>query len=227
MIVSMNLKNKLLPASLQWDLTPSEAIALQNHMASFVKRESKVERVATVAGVDTGYKKGISRAAVVKLNYPSLEPIACAVAERPVSFPYIPGLLSFREGPVIIEAIEKLDNAPDLLIFDGQGIAHPRRLGLASHIGLLVDIPSIGCAKTKLLGQHDEPGPERGNFTFLTDRGEIIGAVVRTRSNVKPVFVSIGHQINLKDSIQFVLSCCRGYRLPETTRQADRLSAAL
>lgn len=208
----------------QWDLTPAEAIALQKRLSSFVTRESKVKRVATVAGIDTGYNQGTSCAAVVELEYPSLKPIASAVAERPVRFPYIPGLLSFREGPVIIEAFEKLNTLPDLLIFDGQGIAHPRRFGIACHIGLMLDIPSIGCAKTKLLGEFDEPSPQRGRFTYLIDRGETIGAVVRTRSNVKPVFVSIGHKVNLEDSIQFVLGCCRGYRLPETTRRADKLS---
>lgn len=208
----------------QWDLTPAEAIGLQKRLSSFVTRESKVKRVATVAGIDTGYNQGTSRAAVVKLEYPSLKPIASAVAERPVRFPYIPGLLSFREGPVIIEAFEKLKTLPDLLIFDGQGIAHPRRFGIACHIGLMLDIPSIGCAKTKLLGEFDEPSPQRGRFTYLIDRGETIGAVVRTRSNVKPVFVSIGHKVNLEDSIQFVLGCCRGYRLPETTRRADKLA---
>jgi deoxyribonuclease V len=217
-------KNKMSLIMPQWDLTPAEAIALQKRLSSFVTRESKVKRVATVAGIDTGYNQGTSRAAVVELEYPSLKPIASAVAERPVRFPYIPGLLSFREGPVIIEAFEKLNTLPDLLIFDGQGIAHPRRFGIACHIGLMLDIPSIGCAKTKLLGEFDEPSPQRGRFTYLIDRGETIGAVVRTRSNVKPVFVSIGHKVNLEDSIQFVLGCCRGYRLPETTRRADKLS---
>ena len=132
----------------QWDLTPAEAIALQKRLSSFVTRKSKVKRVATVAGIDTGYNQGTSRAAVVKLEYPSLKPIASAVAERPVRFPYIPGLLSFREGPVIIEAFEKLNTLPDLLIFDGQGIAHPRRFGIACHIGLMLDIPSIQTACT-------------------------------------------------------------------------------
>jgi deoxyribonuclease V len=178
-----------------------------------------------VAGIDTGYSKGMAKAAVVSFKYPSLEPLEQAISLRPVNFPYIPGLLSFREGPVIFEALAKLTQAPDLLICDGHGIAHPRRFGLACHIGLLGDIPSIGCAKTKLLGEYDEPGTERGSFSYMTDQGEIIGAVLRTRNNVKPVFVSIGHKVNLKDSIEFVLNCCRGYRLPETTRRADRLSA--
>ena len=178
-----------------------------------------------MAGIDTGYRNGMSQAAVVSLKYPSLEPLEQAISQRPVNFPYIPGLLSFREAPVILEAIEKLKKIPDLLIIDGHGIAHPRRFGIACHIGLLLDVPSIGCAKTLLVGEYDEPGLERGGFNYLKDRGEIIGAVLRTRSNVNPIFVSIGHKVDLKDSIKFVLNCCRGYRLPETTRRADRLSA--
>jgi deoxyribonuclease V len=208
-----------------WDMTPSVAIAFQKRLSAKVIRKSNLKLPATVAGVDTGYSGGMARAAVVNLKYPSLEPVEHAVSLGRINFPYIPGLLSFREGPVILEALAKLTQAPDLLIFDGHGIAHPRRFGLACHIGLLVDIPSIGCAKTKLLGEYDEPGAERGSFSYLTDQGEIMGAVLRTRNNVKPVFVSIGHKVNLKDSIKFVLNCCRGYRLPETTRRADRLSA--
>ncbi|MGD2269668.1 MAG: deoxyribonuclease V [Desulfobacterales bacterium] len=205
--------------------SPSDAIALQKRLAAKVIRKSTLKLPATVAGVDTGYSNGMARAAVVNLKYPSLEPAGHAVSSGRVDFPYIPGLLSLREGPVILEALAKLTPAPDLLIVDGHGIAHPRRFGLACHIGLLADIPSIGCAKTKLLGAYDELGPERGSFSYLIDQGEIIGAVLRTRSNVKPVFVSIGHKVNLKECIEFVLNCCRGYRLPETTRRADRLSA--
>jgi deoxyribonuclease V len=208
-----------------WDITPSDAVDLQKRLSQEVVRKSGLKTVETVAGVDTGYSGGMARAAVVNLKFPSLEPVEHAVALGRLNFPYIPGLLSFREGPVILEALTKLTQAPDLLIFDGHGMAHPRRFGLACHIGLLVDIPSIGCAKTKLMGQYDEPDPEHGSFRYLTDQGEIIGAVLRTRNNVKPVFVSIGHKVNLKDSIKFVLNCCRGYRLPETTRRADRLSA--
>jgi deoxyribonuclease V len=207
------------------ETSPSDAIALQERLAVKVIRKSNLKLPTTVAGVDTGYSGGVTRAAVVNLKYPSLEPAGHAVSLGRVDFPYIPGLLSFREGPVILEALAKLTPAPDLLIVDGHGIAHPRRFGLACHIGLLADIPSIGCAKTRLLGAYDEPGPERGSFSYLIDQGEIIGAVLRTRRNVKPVFVSIGHKVNLKECIEFVLNCCRGYRLPETTRRADRLSA--
>ncbi len=209
----------------KWDLTPSDAIDLQKRLSGDVIRKSRLTTVETVAGIDTGYSKGMARAAVVSLKYPSLEPLAQAISLRPVNFPYIPGLLSFREAPLILEAFEKLKQSPDLLIIDGHGIAHPRRFGIACHIGLLLDVPSIGCAKTLLLGEYDEPCPEQGGFSYLKDQGEIIGAVLRTRSNVKPVFVSIGHKVNLKDSIKFVLNCCCGYRLPETTRRGDRLSA--
>jgi deoxyribonuclease V len=209
----------------KWDLTPSDAIDLQKRLLGDVIRKSRLTTVETVAGIDTGYSKGMAKAAVVSLKYPSLEPLEQAISLRPVNFPYIPGLLSFREAPLILEAFEKLKQSPDLLIIDGHGIAHPRRFGIACHIGLLLDVPSIGCAKTLLLGEYDEPCPEQGGFSYLKDQEEIIGAVLRTRSNVKPVFVSIGHKVNLKDSIKFVLNCCCGYRLPETTRRADRLSA--
>ena len=147
-----------------------------------------------------------------------------ATASKPVSFPYVPGMLAFREGPVILEAVGKLKLRPDLLIVDGQGIAHPRRFGIASHIGLLLDIPTVGCAKTRLVGNYEPPLRSAGSTSFLTDAKETIGAVVRTRTGVKPVFVSIGHLIDLCDSIRVVLRSCRGYRLPEPLRRADHLS---
>ena len=208
----------------QWNVSPQQALALQEQLANQVIREAKLGLVTTVAGVDASYRDGLACAAVVTLSYPELEVTEYATATRPVEFPYAPGLLTFREGPAVLEALDKLTSPPDLLIFDGQGLAHPRRLGLASHIGLLVDIPSIGCAKSRLCGQYKTPGPERGRFTLLTDKGETIGAVVRTRARVKPVFVSIGHRVDLPTSINYVLDCCRGYRLPETTRWADRVA---
>jgi deoxyribonuclease V len=197
---------------------------LQKRLAGDVVRESRLTPVETVAGIDTGYRDELSQAAIVSMKYPSLEPLEQAIFLRPADFPYIPGLLSFREAPAILAAFEKLIHPPDLLIIDGHGIAHPRRFGIACHIGLLLDVPTIGCAKTMLVGEYDEPGPEQGAFSYLKEQGEIIGAVLRTRSNVKPVFVSIGHSVDLKDCIHFVLNCCRGFRLPETTRRADRLS---
>jgi deoxyribonuclease V len=166
----------------------------------------------------------VACAAVVVLAFPGLEIVARATATRPIAFPYIPGLLTFREGPPILDALDRLDRKPDLFIFDGQGIAHPYRMGIASHIGLLIDLPSIGCAKSLLCGRYQEPGVERGSHIPLDDNGETIGAIVRTRSGVKPVFVSIGHRMDLKSCIDVVLACCKGYRLPETTRIAHRLA---
>jgi deoxyribonuclease V len=147
-----------------------------------------------------------------------------ARADRPITFPYVPGLLTFREGPVVLAALEQLTTWPDLFIFDGHGLAHPRRVGLAAHLGILLDQPSIGCAKSRLTGTHAEPDSDIGNWTPLIDGGETIGAVLRTRKNTKPVFVSIGHRIDLPTAIEFVLRCTRGYRLPETTRWAHKVA---
>jgi len=180
--------------------------------------------VRHVAGIDVSVRDDVSRAAVVVLDFEGLTPVDYAVATQPVTFPYVPGLLAFREGPVVLKALKQVGTAPDLLIFDGQGLAHPRRLGIASHIGLLVDLPAIGCAKSRLCGQHRQPGEGPGDYAPLVDRGEVIGAVLRTRRGVKPVFVSIGHRVDLATSIRYVLACCRGYRLPETTRWAHRVA---
>ncbi len=198
---------------------------MQKQLAGQVVRENRLGRVHTVAGADVHLKNDMARAAVVVLGFPDLEVRGGAVAVRRVTFPYIPGLLSFREGPAIIDALEKLADKPDLLIVDGQGVAHPRRLGLASHIGLFVDLPTIGCAKSRLCGQYREPGRFRGSHVPLIDKGETIGAVVRTRTGVRPVFVSPGHGLDLATSIEYVLACSRGYRLPETTRRAHRIAA--
>lgn len=207
-----------------WELSPQEALAIQKQLAVQVVSENRLGRVTTVAGVDVGQQDDIAQAAVVVLSFPDLEIKDVATARRRVQFPYIPGLLSFREGPVILDAFDKLSAMPDLFIFDGQGRAHPRRLGIASHIGLLTGLPAIGCAKSRLCGQYREPDSKRGGHVPLIDNGEIIGAVLRTRTGVKPVYVSVGHNIDLAASIEFVLACCRGYRLPETTRQAHRLA---
>ena len=209
-----------------WNLKPKEAVALQKHLSGKVIRKSGtgIEDIATVAGVDTHFHQGLATAAVVVIRLSDLATMDCATAIKKIRFPYIPGLLTFREGPAILAALGHLTAAPDLLIFDGQGIAHPRRCGLASHVGLLLDIPSIGCAKTRLSGRYEEPHTEKGSYTYLKDGDETIGAVVRTRSKVKPLFVSIGHRINLHDSINIVLKCCPKYRLPETTRRADKLA---
>ena len=188
-----------------WDISPDDARRLQMTLAVQIVRENRLGTVKAVAGVDVGIKGNIACAAIVVLNFPGLDVTGQSTAIRRITFPYIPGLLSFREGPVILNALDRLDCKPDLLIFDGQGIAHPCRLGIASHIGLLTDFPSIGCAKSRLYGQYQEPGVERGSYVPLLDNGDTIGAIVRTRTGVKPVFVSIGHRVDLKTSIDYVL----------------------
>lgn len=210
-----------------WDMSPQDARRLQMKLAAHIIRENRLGTVKTVAGIDVGLKDDMMCAAIVVLSFPKLDVAAQSTATRQITCPYIPGLLSFREGPVILDALDRLDCKPDLLIFDGQGIAHPSRLGIASHIGLLSDFPSIGCAKSRLCGEYQEPDVERGSQVPLMDHGETIGAVVRTRTNVKPVFVSIGHRVDLKTCIDVVLACCKGYRLPETTRKAHCLASEL
>lgn len=210
----------------QWDLSPAEARALQPQLAERVIAETTFDpsEVRTVAGVDVSVRRGVARAAVVVLRLADLEPVDCAVDEAPATFPYVPGLLTFREGPGVLGALEQLTIWPDLLIFDGQGIAHPRRIGLAAHMGVMLDRPSIGCAKSRLTGTHAEPGDVVGDWESLVDGDEIIGAVVRSRVGVKPLYVSIGHRVDLPTAIDLVLRCTRGYRLPETTRYAHKVA---
>ena len=164
--------------------------------------------------------QGIATAAVVVLQYPKLGLVETEVVQGEITFPYIPGLLSFRESPLTLAACQELTITPDLILVDGQGVAHPRRLGLASHIGLFLDTPTIGCAKSLLCGRHDEPGDEPGSYAEIVDRGETIGVALRTRPGVKPIYVSIGHKIDLQAAIYWVMKCCRNYRLPEPTRLA-------
>jgi deoxyribonuclease V len=210
-----------------WNLSPTEAVALQRELRAGLILEDRLWPVQRVAGVDVGFEAGgtITRAAVAVLRYPELATVETAIARRPTTFPYIPGLLSFRELPAVLEALEQLQTRPDLLLCDGQGIAHPRRLGIASHLGLLTDIPSIGVAKTRLCGTGEEPLQQRGAWTPLRMDGDIIGAILRTRPGVKPLYVSPGHRICLATAIAYVMACCTRYRLPETTRQAHRLAS--
>jgi len=178
-----------------------------------------------VAGVDMS-ATGVARAAVVLLSYPDYQVLEVARAERPLDFPYVPGLLSFREGPAVLAAFEKLSRLPDLIFFDGQGIAHPRKIGIASHIGVLLDLPSIGVAKSPLAVSGPEPGLEPGTITqWKNRRGEIVAAAVRTKLRSKPLYISPGHKIDLDTSVRLVLEACRGYRLPEPTRQAHNAAA--
>ncbi len=203
-------------------MSPSDAIKLQKELAAEVSRTGAITAPHTVAGVDISVNRWAKTgtAAVVVLNYPELELVEVKVITDSLTFPYVPGLLTFREAPLILAACEELAVTPDLIMVDGQGIAHPRRIGLASHLGLFLDIPTVGCAKSRLCGSHEEPGNERGNCAELTDNGEVIGAVVRTRTGVKPVYVSIGHKSDLDSAIAMTLGCCQGYRLPEPTRLA-------
>ena len=208
----------------RWDVSPSEAKEIQQQLRGRVSTERIFGQANTVAGVDVSFRGEMARAAIVVLSYPELSPLDYSLAEVPAEFPYIPGLLAFREGPAVLAALEELKREPDLLIFDAQGLAHPRRMGLATHLGVVIDRPSIGCAKSRLCGHHHEPGPERGSYTYLYDGDEVIGAVVRTQTGISPVYVSIGHQVDLPTAIEYVLGCCTTYRLPETTRYAHRLA---
>ncbi len=212
-----------------WDLQPAAAMALQNELARRVIRTDQLaDKVQRVAGVDMAINEGsgLARAAVVLLSYPELEVLERHVYEEPVRMAYVPGLLSFREIPSILGAFAQLREQPELVMVDGQGIAHPRYLGIASHLGLWLDLPTIGCAKSILRGRYNEKAlsEEAGAWVPLTYRNEIIGAVVRTRSHVKPMIISLGHRISLETSVRYVLACSKGYRLPEPTRQADKLS---
>jgi deoxyribonuclease V len=207
----------------------AEAKKIQLALAGNIIRSGKVSGVRYVAGVDISVNrwKRTGTAAVVVLHYPSLEIAEVQTYSAPVAFPYVPGLLSFREIPLLIPAFEKLKIVPDLILVDGQGVAHPRRIGIASHLGLLLGIPTIGCAKSRLIGESKKPGPDRGSFCDLTDGDEVIGAVLRTKDNVKPLYVSTGHMINLKSAVTRVLDCGNGYRLPEPTRLAHQAAGGL
>ncbi len=208
-----------------WDLSPEEAARLQGELRRQLILTWDERPVSLVAGVDVGVRAETSICAIVLLTYPHLEPVEAAVAEVPLTFPYIPGLLAFREGPAVLAAWEKLRHLPDLVMFDGQGIAHPRGLGIASQMGLWLERPTIGVAKSRLYGRRREPGPRRGDRADLLDeRGQVIGTVLRTKEKTNPLYISPGHLIDLPHAVSFVLDCCRGFRLPEPTRRAHRVA---
>ncbi len=210
-----------------WPLTVEEAITIQNQLQPEVITEDQLGDVQYVAGVDVGFEQdyAISRAAVAVLSFPDLQLVEQAIARRPTTFPYVPGFLSFREVPVVIDALEQVTTIPDLILCDGQGIAHPRRFGLACHLGVLTDMPTIGVAKSLLIGKHEELPVEKGSWQPLRYKGGIVGAVVRSRTGVKPLYVSPGYRISLPTAIDYVLRCLTKYRLPETTRWADKLAS--
>jgi deoxyribonuclease V len=210
----------------RWDVSPKEAVQIQRHMRAKIIPSGKVASLHLVAGADVAYEKQSTTtyAAIVVLRMPDLAIVETSIASCPTSFPYIPGLLSFREAPALIEAFKKVQSNPDVIFIDGHGISHPRSVGIASHIGILINRPVIGCAKSLLIGNYQEPGLARGSQSYLLNQhSDIIGAVLRTRDKVKPVFVSIGHRIDLDEAIRLTLSCGKGYRIPEPTRQADLL----
>ena len=217
-----------------WDVTPMEAIALQKSLSSQIQYEMPLDwaGIRTVAGVDVSVKTNpdtqqvMSHAAVVVMSFPELQVLEVATALMPTPFPYIPGLLSFREGPVLVQAFAALQQAPDVLIFDGMGRAHPRRIGIASHMGLWLDKPTIGCGKTHLLGTFAPMPEERGGASPLIDKGEVIGVVLRTRANVKPVYISVGHRADLATAVDLILRCTTKYRLPDPIRAAHNAAGA-
>ena len=216
----------------RWDVTPAEARALQEEWRGRLELRDRMGRIRRVAGADVAFDAAGQRpkaiAAVVLFSYPEWEELECSVGQRPLAFPYVPGLLSFREIPAILAALEGLKETPDLIFCDGQGYAHPRRFGLASHLGVLLDLPTIGCAKSRLIGEPavpGGPGARAGAWTPLVDRGERIGAAVRTRAGSQPLYISCGHRVSLERAIALTLEACDGPRVPLPTRRADRCVA--
>ncbi|MGE0485714.1 MAG: deoxyribonuclease V [Gammaproteobacteria bacterium] len=210
-----------------WDLTPREAAQRQRELAGEVIEADRFSAIRRIAGIDAGFPDDgqVTRVAVVVMSYPALEVVEEVVVEAPTRFPYVPGLLSFREVPVMLEALAHLARAPDILLVDGHGRAHPRRFGSACHLGVLCGIPSVGVGKSRLCGSHHDPDVERGAWTSLVHNEEAVGAVVRTRRKVSPVFVSVGHGVSLASAIDLVLDCAPRFRLPEPIRAADKLAS--
>ena len=210
-----------------WEVSIAQARKIQLSLAKRVITKNEAINPRLVAGIDISSPnaQGIASGAVVVLRYPDFSIVEVEVAQGKLTLPYIPGLLSFRESPLILAACERVCNVPDLVLIDGQGIAHPRRLGLASHVGLFLDLPTVGCAKSILCGQHQPVGEEVGSHAELLDNGELIGAALRTKSRVKPIYISVGHKIDLASALQWVIRCCRGYRLPDPTRLAHLAAA--
>ncbi len=211
------------------DLLPGEARRLQGELASRVVEGPPLDlaRVRYVAGADVSTQGDMGYTTVVVLSFPGLSVVEVRGYEAPLAFPYVPGLLAFREIPPVVGALREIQSEVDAVIFDAHGLAHPRGLGLASHLGLSLDVPAIGCAKSRLVGEHGEPGPEKGDAADLVYREKVVGRVVRTRARVSPVYVSVGNRIDLTSAVDLVLRCCTRYRLPETTRQAHNAANRL
>ena len=210
-----------------WDVMPKDALRIQEHLRTKIIPHGRMSTPTLVAGADSAFNLRANRvfAAIVVLTFPALEAVEHVVHQEHLSFPYIPGLLSFREAPAVLRAFEKVRHNPDVVFIDGHGMSHPRSAGIACHIGVCLNTPTIGCAKSLLVGTHREPGLSRGAAAPLYDvNHRVMGAVVRTRDRVKPVFVSVGHRISLAQAVRLTLACGKGYRIPEPTRQADLLA---
>jgi len=207
-----------------WPENTKDARAVQVALKDKVKTIPLRKKPELIAGVDAAFSEDKVIGVICLYTYPELTLIEEAFAVKKISFPYVPGFLSFREGPAIVEALNGLELKPDVILFDGQGIAHPKGLGLASHIGVLLDVPTIGCAKSRLVGEYKEPGLKKGAWSPLKYHGKVVGSVLRTRDHVRPVFVSPGHRIDLRSSLEIVLGCTRKFRIPEPLRRADSLS---
>ncbi len=207
-----------------WDISPREAIEVQQRLRGLVQEMPLPHPPRTIAGLDVSIREDVAQVAIAVLHVDTLEMVDEAVLRGPVPFPYVPGLLSFREIPAILPALERLQALPDVLMLDGQGLAHPRRFGLACHLGVLLDRPALGVAKSVLVGRFGEPGAERGAASDMVHRGEVVGRAVRTRAAVQPVYVSVGHRITLDEAADLALRTCTRYRIPEPTRQAHLLS---
>jgi deoxyribonuclease V len=208
-----------------WDLSPEEAVRIQRDLRNRLILQWDDRPVTTIGGVDISIKTETARAAIVVIGYPDLTPLEAVVADALLVFPYIPGLLAFREGPAVLAAWEKLRNKPDMLMFDGQGIAHPRGIGIASQMGLWLERPTIGVAKSRLFGRHAEVGPKRGDQADLIDKNaNSIGTGLRTRERTNPLYISPGHLIDVEHATEFVMACCTSYRLPEPTRWAHKVA---
>lgn len=208
-----------------WDLSPEEAARIQTDLRKRLVLHWDNRPITTIGGVDISIKTDTTHAAIVVIRYPELTPLEAVTADAPLVFPYIPGLLAFREGPAVLAAWEKLQNKPDMLMFDGQGIAHPRGIGIASQMGLWLERPTIGVAKSRLYGRHEEAGPKRGDQANLLDKnGNSIGTVLRSREKTNPLYISPGHLMDVKHATEFALACIAGYRLPEPTRWAHKIA---
>jgi len=213
----------------EWNLTPQQAMQVQQRLRDLVVLEDALPEIRVVVGADVSVgrtgEQGLG--AVIAYTFPALEEIERRTARAALAFPYVPGLLAFREAPVLLKALERLRVDPDVILLDAHGLSHPRRMGLACHMGVLLNKPTIGCAKSRLVGEFEEPGPRRGDRAPLRVGTEVVGAALRTRDNVRPIFVSQGHMVSLPSAVRIALACCDSYRIPKPTREADRLSRQL